>query len=168
MKYSPPLWILALLVLVPYGVGCQSTPETAATPATQETAPAQDAEPTALPRTASPEGASAYIISPTDGATVEAGEVTVVFGLRGMGVAPAGIDFPDTGHHHLLVNVETMPSVEVPIPADASHIHFGKGQTETTLTLDPGTYTLQLLLGDRNHVPHDPPVRSETVTITVE
>ena len=109
-----------------------------------------------------------YIISPSDGASVPAGEVTVVFGLKGMGVAPAGVDFPDTGHHHLLINAEQTPSLELPLPADENHVHFGKGQTETTLTLEPGTYTLQLVLGDKLHIPHDPPVMSETVTITVE
>ena len=120
-----------------------------------------------LPRTPSPEDAMVYIISPQDGATVS-GAVTVTFGLKGLGVAPAGIDYPDTGHHHLLVNAENLPPTNLPIPSDDHHLHFGKGQTETTLELEPGTYTLQLLLGDKNHVPHDPPVVSEKVTITVK
>ena len=166
MKYSAPIRILIVLLLVPFVAACQNTsdtPETPATPTSQETAP------TALPRTPSPEGAAVYIISPRDAASgISAGEVTVVFGLKGMGVAPAGIDFPDTGHHHLLVNAEQTPSLELPLPADDNHIHFGKGQTETTLDLEPGTYTLQLVLGDHLHIPHDPPVMSETVTITVE
>lgn len=119
-----------------------------------------------LPRTPSPEGAMVYIISPLDGTTVS-GAVTVRFGLRGLGVAPAGIDYPDTGHHHLLVNAEALPPSDLAIPSDDQHLHFGKGQTETTLQLEPGTYTLQLILGDRNHVPHDPPVVSEKITITV-
>lgn len=119
-----------------------------------------------LPRIPSPEGAMVYIISPLDGTTVS-GAVTVTFGLRGLGVAPAGIDYPDTGHHHLLVNAEKLPPSNLAIPSDDQHLHFGKGQTETTLRLEPGTYTLQLILGDRNHVPHDPPVVSEKITITV-
>ncbi len=120
-----------------------------------------------LPRTPSPEGAMVYLIAPQDGAAVS-GAVTVTFGLKGMGVAPAGIDFPDTGHHHLLVNVDELPPPNLPIPSDDHHLHFGKGQTETTLQLEPGTYTLQLILGDKNHAPHDPPVVSEKVTITVK
>lgn len=120
-----------------------------------------------MPRTPSPEGAMVYIISPQDGATVS-GDVTVRFGLKGMGIAPAGIDFPDTGHYHLFVNVEALPPLDQPIPSDDHHLHFGKGQTETTLHLEPGTYTLQLVLGDKNHVPHDPPVISEKITITVK
>ncbi|MFB3131757.1 MAG: DUF4399 domain-containing protein [Rhodothermales bacterium] len=120
-----------------------------------------------LPRTPSPEGTMVYIIAPQDGAAVS-GAVTVRFGLKGMGVAPAGIDYPDSGHHHLLFNAATLPPTNLPIPSDDHHLHFGKGQTETTLQLEPGTYTLQLLLGDKNHVPHDPPVVSEKVTITVK
>lgn len=121
-----------------------------------------------MERTPSPEGAVAYIIAPQDGETVTGGTVTVQFGLKGMGIAPAGIDYPDSGHHHLLINVDEMPSLDMPMPADDHHVHFGKGQTETTLQLEPGTYTLQLMLGDLNHVPHDPPVMSEKITITVK
>jgi hypothetical protein len=121
-----------------------------------------------MTRTPSPDGATVYIISPTDGATLNSGAVTVQFGLKGMGIAPAGITFPDTGHHHLLVNANALPALDAPMPSDEHHLHFGKGQTETTLTLESGTYTLQLVLGDQNHVPHDPPVMSEKITITVE
>ncbi len=118
------------------------------------------------PRTASPATAEAYLIAPTDGAVVGR-EVTVRFGLKGMGVAPAGTIAADTGHHHLLIDTP-LPSLDQPIPADAQHVHFGKGQTETTITLSPGTHTLQLLLGDQNHVPHDPVVASAVVTVTVK
>ncbi len=121
-----------------------------------------------MPRTAAPEGATAYIVSPEDGATIKGSKVHVVFGLKGMGVAPAGIDYPDTGHHHLLVNAEELPPENMPIPTDGNHIHFGKGQTEATLMLEPGVYTLQLLLGDKNHIPHEAPVMSEKITVTVE
>ncbi|MDJ0785686.1 MAG: DUF4399 domain-containing protein [Myxococcota bacterium] len=113
-----------------------------------------------------PEGARVYVIAPTDGATVKS-PVTVRFGLEGMGVAPAGVDHPKTGHHHLLIDVP-LPPAGLPVPADANHIHFGGGQTETTVELAPGKHTLQLILGDFRHVPHEPPVVSEVVTITVE
>src|SRR5690606_24413140 len=108
-----------------------------------------------------------YIISPRDGDTVSS-PVTVRFGLRGMGVTPAGSDLPHTGHHHLLIDVSELPDSSMPIPADDRHIHFGKGQTETTLELAPGEHTLQLLLGDFRHVPHDAPVASSVVRITVK
>lgn len=108
----------------------------------------------------------AYFIEPLDGATVTS-PVTVKFGLSGMGVAPAGIDVPNTGHHHLLINLEKLPEAGSPIPADANHVHFGGGQTEATVKLEPGTHTLQLLLGDYLHRPHAQPVTSEKITITV-
>ncbi len=110
--------------------------------------------------------AEAYIISPQDGATVRS-PFTVRFGLRGMGVAPAGVDIAGTGHHHLIINAP-LPAAGQPIPADERHVHFGKGQTETELSLPPGEHTLQLLLGDFAHVPHDPPVASPVVRIRVE
>jgi len=119
----------------------------------------------ALERTPAPEGAEVYIVEPKDGAEVKS-PFTVVFGLKGMGVAPAGVDMDGTGHHHLLVDVP-LPPLDQGIPADDNHIHFGGGQTQTTLNLEPGEHTLQLLLGDKNHVPHEPPIRSERVTITV-
>ena len=127
---------------------------------------AQEPAATALPRTAAPAGATVYFLSPTNGATVTS-PVTVRFGLRGMGVAPAGVTAANTGHHHLLIDVATPPPDNQPIPNDATHRHFGLGQTETELTLEPGTHTLQLVVGDHLHIPHDPPVRSEKITITV-
>lgn len=117
-------------------------------------------------RTPSPAGAEVYFIAPTDGATVTS-PVTVKFGLKGMGVAPAGIAFEGAGHHHLIVDAE-VPPLNAPIPADANHIHFGKGQTETTIELKPGKHTLQLILGDQLHMPHDPAVLSKKITITVK
>ncbi len=120
-----------------------------------------------VPRTAAVPGARVYILEPRDGATVK-GPVKVVMGLSGMGVAPAGADFPETGHHHILVDVDKLPPFDAPIPVDDNHRHFGKGQTEAVLELPPGRHTLQLLLGDRNHIPHNPPVMSQRITITVE
>lgn len=107
-----------------------------------------------------------YIIEPTDGAIVS-GEFTVKFGLRGLGVAPAGVKFDGTGHHHLLIDVTELPDMTRPLPATDQIRHFGKGQTETTLTLPPGKHTLQLLLGNYIHVPHDPPLLSQPITIQV-
>lgn len=117
-------------------------------------------------RTPSPDKAILYIVSPSDGATVSS-PVTVVFGLKGMGVAPAGTEKENTGHHHLIIDAP-LPALDDPIPADDNHKHFGGGQTETTIELPPGEHTLQLLLADQNHVPHDPPVTSDRITITVE
>jgi hypothetical protein len=118
-----------------------------------------------LPRSTAPAEARAYIISPQDAATVSS-PVTVRFGLSGMGIAPAGVAMAGTGHYHLLIDVE-LPSLDQPVPADAHHLHFGKGQTEAVVTLAPGKHRLQMLLADHLHFPHEPPVMSEPVTITV-
>lgn len=112
-----------------------------------------------------PEGAQVYIVSPQDGDTVGT-NFTVVFGLANMGVAPAGIAMPNTGHHHLLINMDQLPDLGQPLGADV--MHFGLGQTQASVTLEPGEHTLQLVLGDHMHVPHNPPVMSEKITITVE
>ena len=120
-----------------------------------------------IPRSQAPEGARVYFIEPADGATV-ARTFSVKFGLAGMGVAPAGVDLPGTGHHHLLVDLAEAPAMDQPLPASEQVLHFGKGQTETELTLPPGTHSLQLLVGDKNHVPLQPPVISERITVTVQ
>lgn len=117
-------------------------------------------------RTPAPAGAAVYFITPKNGETIS-GPVTVRFGLRGMGVAPAGVVNATTGHHHLIVDAP-LPPPDLPIPNDDHHRHFGGGQTETTLTLAPGKHTLQLLVGDAAHVPHDPPIASEQIAITVQ
>jgi Domain of unknown function (DUF4399) len=119
-------------------------------------------------RTPSPAGAEVYIISPKDGAKVSSPFV-VQFGLKGMGIAPAGVKLDNTGHHHLLIDTDAPADAGAgaPLPASEKLVHFGKGQTETTLTLPPGKHTLQLLLGDASHVPHNPPVMSKKITITV-
>ena len=118
-------------------------------------------------RTPSPAGAEVYIVSPKDGAKVK-GPVTVVFGLKGMGIAPAGIKFDNSGHHHLLIDTDSPTDLSLPLPADDHNVHFGKGQTETTLTLAPGKHTLQLVLADYLHTPHVPAVISKKITIVVE
>lgn len=114
-----------------------------------------------------PEGAEVYFISPADGSTV-ASPVTVQFGLRGMGVAPAGVDKENTGHHHLLIDRPEGIDYSKPLPASDQVVHFGKGQTETSVELAPGTHTLQLVLGNHLHIPFDPPLVSKEITITVE
>jgi len=116
-------------------------------------------------QTPAPANAALYFIAPADGETA-ASPIAVRFGLRNMGVAPAGVMREGTGHHHLLVDTEP-PPLDRPIPNDERHLHFGNGQTETMLELPPGRHTLQLLLGDHNHVPHAPPLLSERISITV-
>jgi len=130
-------------------------------------AAALGAVPAQAQNTPSPPDAKVYIIWPPDGQVIKAGKLWVRMGLKNMGVAPAGVDIPDTGHHHLLINAGP-PVLDEPIPNDKNHLHFGGGQTEARLIdLPPGQYTLQLLLGDKGHFPHNPPVMSDPITITV-
>ena len=116
-------------------------------------------------RSSSPEGARVYIISPVDGAEVGT-TVTVKFGLAGMGVSPAGIDKENTGHHHLIIDGKEPPSFDKPLGGDV--MHFGSGQTEKTIELSKGQHTLQLILANHLHIPHNPPVVSDKITITVK
>ena len=116
--------------------------------------------------TPAPPDAAVYFIDPSDGDVVSS-PVLVRFGLKGMGVAPAGTEKAKTGHHHLIVDTD-LPSFDEPIPSDEKHRHFGGGQTETLVELPPGKHSLQLLVGDQNHIPHNPPIYSEKITITVE
>jgi hypothetical protein len=118
-------------------------------------------------QTPSPPGTEVYFISPKDGAELDS-PLLVQFGLSGMGVAPAGIEKPNTGHHHLLIDTTlTTDELKQPIPADDHHLHFGAGQTEAKVTLPKGKHTLQLVLGDWTHIPHVPPVMSDVITVTV-
>ncbi len=114
-----------------------------------------------------PKNAYLYIGWPNNGEVIYKNNFRVWFGLRKMGISPAGIDKPMTGHHHLIVDAP-LPPMDEEIPADKNHLHFGKGQTEKRITLPSGTHTLQLLLADRNHVPHNPPVVSSKITVTVK
>ena len=116
--------------------------------------------------TPSPENAQVYIIWPQNGAVINGGKFWLRMGLRNMGVAPKGVELPNVGHHHLLIDTEPPPAGEQ-IPSDRNHLHFGAGETEARIELPPGKHTLQLLLGDYNHVPHDPPVYSKKISITV-
>jgi len=120
-----------------------------------------------VPQTKAAEGTTIYIISPRDGETVTS-PFTVRFGLKGMGVAPVGVNTANTGHHHLLVDMPKLPDMTAPLPVTPNIVHFGGGQTETELKLPPGSHTLQLLLGDYLHIPHDKPVLSEKITVTVK
>jgi len=136
-----------------------------------EAAPEADAvvvaaTPAAMPRTVSPEGASVFFITPADGDTVS-NPVEIEFGIEGMVVVAAGVNDAHSGHHHLLVDTDA-PDMGLPIPADANHIHFGDASTSTELTLEPGQHTLRLLLGDHLHIPHNPPIISAPITITVK
>ena len=131
------------------------------------------AEPSATPapaaassdRRPSPKTAKEYIEAPANGAYVPL-TFTVHFGLTGMGVAPAGFDKANTGHHHLIID-SALPPFDQPIPNDETHLHFGAGQTEASVTLPKGKHTLQLLLGDARHIPHDPPVYSQPIVVYV-
>jgi len=140
----------------------QSAGEQSASAADAGSAPATSP----LPRTASPAAARVFFISPVDGDTVS-NPVAVEFGIEGMNVVRAGVKEAHSGHHHLIIDAG-LPDTSLPIPADDYYIHFGDASTSTALTLDPGTHTLQLLLGDHLHIPHDPPVISARITVTVE
>lgn len=119
-------------------------------------------------RTPATAGAEVYFIAPRDGARIH-GPVTVRFGLKGMGIAPAGTKFDNTGHHHLLVDTDLAElRLDAPLPATDRVLHFGKGQTETTLTLPPGKHTLELVFADYGHRSFDPPLHSKKITITVD
>ena len=121
----------------------------------------------AVAQTPSPPGAKVYFINLKDGQELTS-PFLIQFGLAGMGVAPAGVQKPNTGHHHLLIDTALSPDqLTAPIPMDDTHKHFGNGQTEATITLPPGKHTLQLLLGDWSHIPHVPPVMSDVITVTV-
>ena len=162
-----PTFVLITATLITAGCAQESAPEAPAEAPSAMATPAPAAPPAtpSVMRSPAPAGAGAYIIEPADGTTVTS-PVTVAFGLSGIGVAPAGIDLPNTGHHHLLIDTQ-LANFDGPIPADAQHVHFGLGQTETTIELAPGSHELRLVLGDHLHVPHDPPVTSDAVTIEV-
>ncbi|CCD89987.1 conserved hypothetical protein; putative signal peptide [Bradyrhizobium sp. ORS 285] len=119
--------------------------------------------------TPAPDNAKAYFINLKDGDKVSS-PVLIRFGLSGMGVAPSGTEAPNTGHHHLLIDAPALEgdALNEAIPVDAEHVHFGKGQTEASVNLSPGKHTLQLVLGDWSHIPHNKPVMSERISITVE
>jgi hypothetical protein len=114
-----------------------------------------------------PKDAYLYIISPKDGATIS-GPFWCVFGLRGMGISHAGDQFPSSGHHHLLIDVDEPLNPREPIPQDKKHLHYGSGQTQALIQLSSGQHTLQLVLGDAKHFPFNPPLLSKKITITIK
>jgi len=156
-----------LVTLAACGERSAETP-IAAMPADTDTNAEVVAEVTreSLARTPSADGAEVFFVTPTDGATVS-NPISVEFGIRSMDVVKAGNAQPNSGHHHLLLDT-SVPDLRLPIPADEHHIHFGDGSTATEITLQPGEHTLQMLLGDHLHIPHDPPLLSDPITITVE
>ncbi len=158
---SIPLLFIAISSLSACGGG---EPETAVDEAMPEAAGAEPA--VSLPRTPSPDGARVFFVTPSDGDTVSS-PVSIEFGIEGMSVVAAGDTTPNSGHHHLIVDAD-LPDLSMPVPSTENYIHFGDGSSSTEIELEPGTHTLQLLLGDHLHIPHDPPVSSETITITVE
>ena len=117
-------------------------------------------------RTPAPENAVVYIVWPPDGAVINGGRFWLRMGLRNMGVAPKGVKMPNVGHHHVLIDTP-LPDMDQQIPNDRNHVHFGAGETEARIELPPGKHTLQLLLGDDNHIPHQPPIHSNVITVTV-
>ena len=121
----------------------------------------------AMAATPAPKGAEVFIVSPEDGATVPE-TFTVKFGVKDVSLAPAGDVTKNTGHHHLLIDVDKLPAAGAPIPLDANHMHFGKAQTQATIKLAPGKHTLQLELGDSGHMPFDPPIVSKKITVNVK
>ena len=162
---------LAAVVLLASGCGQRDAAPVAAEepaearPAAAET-PAPAEQPT-LPRSPAPEGARVFFITPADGDTVS-NPVNIEFGIEGMSVVAAGVNEMHSGHHHLIIDADLPANPGMPIPADENYVHFGDASTSTEVTLEAGQHTLQLLLGDHLHVPHDPPVASDVITITVE
>ena len=161
--------LIAILAFTALVAACSKQSDEAPAEAAQaptEAAAVEESAPAAMPRSSSVEGASVFFITPADGDTVS-NPISIEFGIDGMAVVPAGDNTPDSGHHHLLIDTG-LPDLGLPIPADAQHVHFGDGSTSTEITLEPGEHTLQMLLGDHLHIPHDPPLASAVITITVE
>jgi len=150
MSKLPPMIVLTALLTLAIGASTLQAADGAA----------------AIERKPSPAGAAVSFGDLADGDTVPP-TFTVRFRVEGMGIAPAGTDIPNTGHHHLLIDLDEMPDPNMPLPANEHVVHFGKGQTETELSLPPGQHTLQLVFADYRHIPHDPVVQSERITITV-
>ncbi|HEY0419844.1 MAG TPA: DUF4399 domain-containing protein [Acetobacteraceae bacterium] len=138
----------------------------AAAQGTDHHQPPTASEPSTVRRTPAPRDAYVYIGWPQDGGVSSANPIKIWFGTRNFGVAPAGVSVANTGHHHLLIDAP-LPPMDQPIPNDRNHLHFGLGQTEAMIDLPPGRHTLQLLMGDADHVPHEPPVMSRRITIQV-
>lgn len=158
---------ILFVIFLMTGTACSQGDKEAESPgAAAPAASTEAAAPAGIPRTASVAGTSVFFVSPRDGDTVN-NPVILNFAVTGMQVAPAGDDTPMSGHHHVIIDAE-LPAMNMPIPADANHVHFGDGSSTTELTLEPGEHTLQLVFADHLHIPHEPPVISDVITITVE
>ena len=163
---APATWASAIVLLAAaFGIAVPANAQQSAPPGHDHGAAVAPAK-TPGARTPAPADAYCYIGWPNDGEVIRTTRVKVWFGTRNFGVAPAGVTKANTGHHHLLIDVP-LPKLDEEIPNDKNHLHFGLGQTETVIELPPGTHTLQLLMGDAEHVPHDPPVMSKRITIHV-
>jgi hypothetical protein len=165
--YCAALALASGLTLVALTAYAATEPSAGAAPAPADHAMPAPGEKPQHARRPSPPNALVYIGWPNDGAVLHTTHVKVWFGTRNFGVAPAGADKPNTGHHHLLIDTALPEDMNEPIPNDRNHLHFGAGQTETVIELPPGTHTLQLLMGDADHVPHDPPLYSKKITIHI-
>lgn len=163
---KPRHLLLSGLAIALSACGDKTVDESTDVAAVPSAAAEASAESVGLPRTGSAEGASVFFITPQDGSAV-GNQIHIEFGISGMEVVKAGNNQPNSGHHHLLIDTG-LPDVNLPIPADEHHIHFGDGSTVTEISLAPGEHTLQMLLGDHLHIPHEPPLVSEVITITVE
>ena len=166
MRLTLPCFAAACLIWASAFIASNASGQTAPAGVPQAATPAAPA-PSTSGRTAAPPGAVVYLGSPQDGATIRSTHFKVWFGARNIGVAPAGVAKAGTGHHHLLIDTALPDDMSAPIPNDKNHLHFGAGQTETVLELPPGSHTLQLLMGDAGHVPHDPPVYSRRISIRI-
>jgi hypothetical protein len=167
MPSYPTRLTLVLALALAGGCGQQQDSAEVSASDTSEGSKAPAKQPAAaLPRTEAPDGARVYFIAPANGDTVTS-PVDIEFGIEGMTVVPAGVEQAASGHHHLVVDAE-LPDPTLPIPKSDHYIHFGDGSTSTTLELEPGEHTLQLVLGDHLHIPHSPPVHSKVIRITVE
>lgn len=167
MSTRTPVFALFFVALAACSADTDAPEDAAKAAAAAEDAVQEQASaPAALPRTPAPADARVFFITPADGDTVQS-PVNIEFGIENMGVAPAGQDTENTGHHHLIINAE-LPPLDQPIPANDNYRHFGDGSTSVSLDVEPGTYTLRMLLGDHLHIPHEPPVYSDPITITVE
>jgi hypothetical protein len=160
--------VAVALTAAPALAQAQSTMPSPSGPAAPAGATEADHDHAAAGPKATPAPADAYVYIgwPNDGEVLRTTRVKIWFGTRNFGVAPAGTSKPNTGHHHLLIDAP-LPPLDQPIPNDKNHLHFGLGQTETVIELPPGTHTLQLLMGDADHIPHDPPVMSKKITIRI-
>lgn len=157
---------LSLIVLLTATACSQGGNDATEDSAAMEPAAEAPTAPAAMPRSGSVAGTTVFFVTPRDEATVS-NPVVLNFAVTGMSVAPAGENTAMTGHHHVIIDAE-LPAMDMPIPADANHVHFGDGSSSTELTLEPGEHTLQLVFADYLHIPHDPPIYSDRITITVE